>query len=47
VTSAVANDLGVELRNATLGRSLAGSLEYLFGVKCEVEVDFDAGVGEA
>lgn len=38
----VINDGDVKVRNATLEASLTRGLEYLFGVKCEVEIDFDA-----
>ena len=42
LTLAVINDADVKLRNVTFASSLANGLEQLFGVKCEVEVDFEA-----
>lgn len=41
-TLAIINDGDVKIRNATFAASLARGLEHLFGVNCEVEVDFDA-----
>ena len=39
---AVINDIDVKLKNAALASNLAGGLEQLFGIRCEVEVDFEA-----